>query len=129
MAENTINPQDMLDQILQSGKDLIKEGKARSGPLKDKAGELTEKGKELAAKGEDYLAEKLDIEDNAVARDALRKGVGAGAAAGALALLLSSRSGRKMATIGGLGALGVLAYGRCPRRCAGPRHGRRRQGG
>ena len=40
----------------------------------------------------------------------MRKGVGAGAAAGALALLLTSRSGRKLATIGGLAGLGTLAW-------------------
>jgi len=98
-----INPQELLEQILAAGKGLVKQGQAQ-------AGDLTVKGKELAAKGEDYLVDKLDLEDTDVSREALRKGVGTGAAAGAIALLLSSRSGRKMATLGGLGALGVLAY-------------------
>jgi len=97
------NVQDFLDQLLASGRELVVEGKEQT---KD----LTAKGKELAAKGEDMLVDKLGIEDNAVSRDALRKGVGAGAAAGALALLLSSRSGRKLAVLGGLGGLGALAY-------------------
>jgi len=108
MTENQLNmsnidPQELLEQILAAGKDLVKKGQAQTG-------DLTAKGKELAAKGEDYLVDKLDIDDNETSREALRKGVGAGAAAGALALLLSSRSGRKMATLGGLGALGVIAF-------------------
>lgn len=107
MAKDTphtaLNPQDLLEQILNAGKDLAQSTKAQSG-------ELTAKGKEIAAKGEDILVDKLGIEDNEVSRDALRKGVGAGAAAGALALLLSSRSGRKLATMGGLAGLGVIAY-------------------
>ncbi len=56
------------------------------------------------------MVDKLGVEDNETSRDALRKGVGAGAAAGALALLLSSRSGRKLAMIGGLAGLGTLAW-------------------
>lgn len=98
-----INPQELLEQILATGRDLVKQSKAQTG-------DLTVKGKELAAKGEDYLIDKLNLEDTEVSREALRKGVGTGAAAGAIALLLSSRSGRKMATLGGLSALGVLAY-------------------
>lgn len=98
-----INAQQLLDQILSAGRDLMEQGKAQSTGI-------TEKGKELAAKGEDVLIDKLGIEDNEQSRDALRKGVGAGAAAGALALLLSSRSGRNLAKLGGLGALGMVAY-------------------
>jgi len=98
-----INPQELLEQILSAGKGLVKQGK-------DQTSDLTVKGKALAAKGEDYLVDKLNLEDTEVSREALRKGVGTGAAAGAFALLLSSRSGRKMATLGGLGALGVLAF-------------------
>jgi len=98
-----LDAQQLLQQILATGKDLVKQGKAQTG-------DLSVKGKALAAKGEDYLVDKLNLEDTEVSREALRKGVGTGAAAGALALLLSSRSGRKMATLGGLSALGVLAY-------------------
>ena len=98
-----LDAQQLLEQILATGKDLVAQGKAQTG-------DLSVKGKKLAAQGEDYLVDKLNIEDTAVSREALRKGVGTGAAAGALALLLSSRSGRKMATLGGLSALGVLAY-------------------
>lgn len=103
MTNQTITAQDLLEQILATGRDLAKQGKAQSG-------ELTAKGKEIAAKGEDILVDKLGIEDTQVSREALRKGAATGAAAGALALLLSSRSGRKMATMGGLAGLGVLAF-------------------
>jgi len=95
--------QDILEQLLSAGRELAAQSKDRSKGL-------SKKGKEIAAKGEDYLIDKMGIEDNAKTRDALRKGVGAGAAAGALALLLSSRSGRKVATIGGLAGLGALAW-------------------
>lgn len=97
------NAQELLDQILEAGKKLAKDSKEQSS-------ELTKKGKEIAAKGEDALVDKLGIEDTDASRAALRKGVGTGAAAGALALLLSSRSGRKMATLSGLAGLGVIAY-------------------
>lgn len=103
MSDTPSAAQDLLEQILSQGKALIAEGKTQS---KD----LTSKGKALAQKGEDVLVDKLGIEDTEVSREALRKGVGTGAAAGALALLLTSRSGRKLATLGGLGALGVIAY-------------------
>ena len=43
-----INPQELLEKILATGKDLVKQGKSHTG-------DLTVKGKEIAAKGEDYL--------------------------------------------------------------------------
>ncbi len=94
------NAQELLDQILNAGKKLAKDGQEQT---KD----LTGKAKNIALKGEDALIDKLGIEDTAASRDALRKGAGA---AGALALLLSSRSARKMATLGGLAGLGAIAY-------------------
>ncbi len=103
MTDTNINPQDLLEHILSVGKDLVEQGKNQTN-------DLTERGKEIAQKGEDYLADKLDIADTEASRQALRKGIGAGAAAGALALLLSSRSGRKMVTLGGLAGLGTIAY-------------------
>jgi len=103
MSQATANIQDILEQILGSGKELAAQGKAQS------AGAI-EKGKEVGQKGEDLLIEKLGLEDTPAIRQALRKGVGTGAAAGALLLLLSSRSGRKLATLGGLAGLGTVAY-------------------
>ena len=103
MTNSKITAQDLLDQILKTGREWAEDGKAQSN-------DLLKRGKVIAAQGEDILADKLGIEDTKAGRDALRKGMGAGAAAGALALLLSSRSGRKMATLGGLAGVGVLAY-------------------
>lgn len=103
MTQSNITAQDLLEQILAAGQDLAKKGKAQSG-------ELTVKGKQIVTQGENYLVDKLGIEDSEASRAALRKGVGTGAAAGALALLLSSRSGRKMMTLGGLAGLGAIAY-------------------
>ncbi|MCF6220979.1 MAG: tellurite resistance TerB family protein [Robiginitomaculum sp.] len=103
MAQSQLNVQDLLDQFLNSSRELVAQGKEQTKGL-------TAKGKEIAAKGEDILVDKLGIEDNETSRSALRKGVGAGAAAGALALLLSSRSGRKLALLGGLAGLGTVAY-------------------
>ena len=93
--------------MLGEGKDLARQGREI---FTEKSSKVSPKAKEIAQKGEDYLVDKLGIEDNETSREALRKGVGAGAAAGALALLLSSRSGRKFATIGGLAGLGALAW-------------------
>lgn len=103
MSNQMINAQELLDRILKSGQALAKQAKTASGDLPSKA-------KDIAMRGEEYLADKLDIDDSAVSREALRKGVGAGAAAGALALLLSSRSGRKMTALGGLAGLGLIAW-------------------
>ena len=103
MSTTSFNAHELLNEILAAGQDLINEGKTQTAGL-------TEKGKELAKKGEDVLVEKLKLEDTELSREALRKGVGTGAAAGALALLLSSRSGRKIVTLGSLSALGVVAY-------------------
>jgi len=95
--------QELLEQILSQGKDLLAQNQSQTA-------DLSAKGKDIAKRGEDILVDKFGIEDTEVSRDALRKGVGAGAAAGALALLLSNRSGRKLAALGGLGALGMLAF-------------------
>jgi len=68
-----MNAQSILDMLLNSGK------------------ELAQKGKELADKNE-------KIPEEGPERDALLKGLGAGAAAaGALALLLGTDAGRKIA--------------------------------
>lgn len=94
--------QDLLDQILGAGQDLIKRAKSTDTT------ELTSKGKAMFRQAEDTLAEKLGVAEDADSRQKLR--IGAAASAGALALLLGGRSSRKLATVGGLGALGFLAY-------------------
>ena len=98
-----LNIQDLLNEVLSSGKDLVKQGKTQTAGI-------TEKGKELGLKGEDLLIDKLGLEDTPKVREALRKGVGTGTAAGALLLMLGSKSGRKLATLGGLAGLGTIAY-------------------
>ncbi len=105
MTDATVNIQNLLNEILSGGRELAAEAKtkvAETGAI--------DKGKELGKKGEDLLIEKLGLEDTPKVREALRKGVGTGAAAGALLLMLKSKSGRKLATLGGLAGLGTLAY-------------------
>lgn len=103
MNNTKFNAQDILEQIMAAGRELAAEGKAQTAGV-------TAKSKKLAKQGEDVLIDKLGIEDSDSGRDALRKGAATGAAAGALALLLGSRSGRKIAVLGGLAGLGTLAY-------------------
>lgn len=103
MTETTIDAKALLEHIMAAGRDMVAEGK-------EKTAGVTAKSKALAKQGEDVLIDKLGIEDTDSGRDALRKGAATGAAAGALALLLGSRSGRKLAVLGGLAGLGTLAY-------------------
>ena len=103
MTDTPINAKALLEQIMAAGRELAVEGKAQTAGV-------TAKSKKLAKQGEDALIDKLGIEDTEAGRDALRKGAATGAAAGALALLLGSRSGRKLAVLGGIAGLGTLAY-------------------
>jgi len=105
MTDTAVKFQSILDQVLKSGRELATDAKTKA----DASGAVA-KGKELGKKGEDLLIEKLGLEDTPQIREALRKGVGTGAAAGALLLMLKSKSGRKLATLGGLAGLGTLAY-------------------
>ena len=73
--------------------------------------QLLNSGRGLAAKGEDYAAGKLGVGEGQSDRNAMVKGAAGGAlAAGALALLLGSGAGRGALKLGGLAALGGLAY-------------------
>ena len=94
--------QNLLDQILGTGQNLVKKAKSAD------SAELTAKGKDMFKQAEDALADKLGVGDDADSRKKLR--MGAAATAGALALVLGNRSKRKFAALGGLGALGFLAY-------------------
>lgn len=105
MTDASTNIQNLLNEILSGGRELAVNARTKA----EQTGAI-EKGKELGKKGEDLLIEKLGLEDTPQIREALRKGVGTGAAAGALLLLLKSKSGRKLATLGGLAGLGTLAY-------------------
>lgn len=94
--------QKLLDQILGTGQDLVKKAKTAD------TAELTSKGKDMFKQAEDALADKLGVGSDAESRKKLR--LGAAATAGALALVLGNRSKRKFAAMGGLGALGYIAY-------------------
>ncbi len=103
MTQNTAAiAQDILEQILGKGQDLVKKVKTAD------TDELIADGKALYQQGEDALAGKLGVGDNADSRKKLR--IGAAATAGAMALLLRNRSNRKLAALGGLGGLGYIAY-------------------
>lgn len=72
-------------------------------------------GKQLAEKGGEIAGQKLDIPEAGPERDAMLKGLGKGAAAaGALALLVGTRGGRKLTgtalKLGSLAAIGGVGY-------------------
>lgn len=76
---------------------------------------LLNSGKELAEKGKTLAEAKLDIPDDPEKRDAMMTGAGKGAlAAGALAVLLGTSGGRKLTgatlKLGSLAAVGGVAY-------------------
>jgi uncharacterized membrane protein YebE (DUF533 family) len=101
-----MDAQQLLEQLLNSGKKLAQQGIEGSG-------ELLEKGKDLAAQGMQYAEDQLP--PPGPERDAFMKKLGVGAAAsGILALLVGTKSGRKaiapIVKIGSVAALGGLAY-------------------
>ena len=76
---------------------------------------LLNSGKELVEKGMTLAEAKLDIPDDTEKREAMLNGAGKGAlAAGALAVLLGTRAGRKLTgttlKLGSLAAIGGVAY-------------------
>jgi uncharacterized membrane protein YebE (DUF533 family) len=73
-------------------------------------GELSRTARELGQRGEDLLIDKLDLDDNQQSRDRIREQAKYAGMAGALALLIKSKSTRKLAALGGLAALGSIAY-------------------
>lgn len=92
-----MNAQELLDQLLASGK------------------QLAAKGKQLADEGADYASQYIEIPEAGPERDELMAKVGAGVAAtGLLALLLGTEKGRKTLSpvikIGSLAAMGTLGY-------------------
>ncbi|MGJ8559425.1 MAG: tellurite resistance TerB family protein [Litorimonas sp.] len=93
------SPQDLLSQLLGGGFNLT-----------GRSGDLTKQARELGQRGENFLIDKLDLDDSDASRDQIRQQAKYAGIAGGLALLLSSRSTRKLATIGGLAALGAVAY-------------------
>ena len=76
---------------------------------------LLNTGREMAAKGQAVVEEKLDIQEPGEKRDATISGLKTGAmAAGMMALLLGTKSGRKVAgsalKLGSLAAVGGIAW-------------------
>lgn len=72
-------------------------------------------GRELATKGEDAAARGLGVGNDAASRESMRRGMLGGAmGAGVMALLLGSRTARRVGTtglaLGGIAALGKMAY-------------------
>lgn len=77
--------------------------------------QLLQSGRQLASKGQTIAEDKLNVPQQGESRDAMLSGLGKGAlAGGVLALLLGTKSGRKvggnLAKVGGLAALGGVAY-------------------
>jgi len=93
------SPQDLLTQLLGGGFNLT-----------GRSGDLTKQARELGQRGENFLIDKLGMDDSDASRDQIRQQAKYAGIAGGLALLLSSRSTRKLATFGGLAALGAVAY-------------------
>ena len=112
----------LLEQLLESGRKLAEQGIAhaqnsglvdKGKGLADKGKELAEKGKELAQQGVEYAKDQLP--PPGPERDKMLKNLGVGAAAGGLlALLIGTKSGRKVLSpavkLGSLAALGGLGY-------------------
>ncbi|MGB5736998.1 MAG: tellurite resistance TerB family protein [Thiohalocapsa sp.] len=83
--------------------------------LKDMLDQMLAAGRDLATQGQAYAEEKLQIPSEGPERDTALSNLGKGAlAGGALTLLLGTGAGRKLAgtaaALGGLGALGKVAY-------------------
>lgn len=77
--------------------------------------ELLSTGREMAAKGQAVVEKKLDIEEPGEKRDATISGLKTGAvAAGVMALLVGTKSGRKLTgsalKLGSLAAVGGIAW-------------------
>jgi uncharacterized membrane protein YebE (DUF533 family) len=77
--------------------------------------ELLKAGRELAEKGQSIAEEKLNLDSSGATRDATLSGMKTGAiAAGALAILLGTKTGRKVTSsaikLGSLAAIGGVAW-------------------
>lgn len=114
----------LLEQLLESGRKLAQQGLAHGTELAEKGkllaqqgaeqgGELAEKGKAMAEEGIQYVKDQLP--PPGPERDKMLKQLGIGAAAGGLlALLVGTKTGRKVLSpavkLGSLAALGGIGY-------------------
>ena len=103
MTDTPLRPQDLLQQLLAGGRDLLDDAKAGTP-------QLTQQARDLGRRGEDFLIDNLGLDDTPETRAKVRQQAKYAGIAGALALVLKSRSARKLATLGGLAALGTIAY-------------------
>ena len=98
MSDPNASPQELLQQLLGGRGDMLDRG------------QLTAQARDLGKRGEDFLIDTLGIEDTPDARANVRHQAKLAGLAGAVALVLRSRSARKLAALGGLAALGTIAY-------------------
>lgn len=75
-----------------------------------KSSELSKQAREIGQRGETFLIDKLGMDDTDASRTQIRQQAKYAGIAGGLALLLKSKSTRKLAALGGLAALGAVAY-------------------
>lgn len=92
-----MNAQELLDQLLASGK------------------ELAAQGKDLVDEGTDYASDLIELPEEGPEREKMIKNLSAGAAAGGLlALLVGTKSGRKVLSplikVGSVAALAAVGY-------------------
>jgi len=78
--------------------------------LKERSGDLTAQARDIGKRGEDFLIDKLGMDNTEQSRGQIRQQAKYAGLAGALAVLISSRATRKIAALGGLAALGAVAY-------------------
>lgn len=97
-------------QAIKSAQDFLAQLLGGNFDLTARTGDLTQQARDLGQRGENFLIDKLGMDDNAASRDQIRQQATYAGIAGGLALLLSSRSTRKIAALSGLAALGAVAY-------------------
>ena len=101
--QTALKPQDWLAQLLDDGREWLQQAQAGSPALKDQA-------RNLGQRAEDTVIETFGLDDSEESRANIRQQAKYAGIAGALALLIKSRSTRKIAALGGLAALGTIAY-------------------
>ena len=93
--------QELLDRILDAGRDVKQAAES---------GELREKALSALEDGETRLADAFGVAEDEASRESFRKNSRLAAGVGGVALLLASRSRRHRRKLGGLAALGGLAF-------------------
>ena len=99
-----MNAEELLEQLLKSGKEIAQQGR-----------DLANQGVDQAKEGIEYVKGQINFPEPGPERDEMIKKLGTGAAVGGLlALLVGTKSGRKVLSpvikIGSVAALGTLGY-------------------